>query len=73
MTLVKTTYGRRSFLKTSALSGGGMMLGFSWLASCQPALEPEAGLTMPDEWFEINSYLKIGDNGVGMRRKRDFR
>ena len=64
MTLIKTTFGRRSFLKNTALSGGGMMLGFSWLASCQPALEPEAGLTLPDEWFDINSYLKIGNNGV---------
>jgi isoquinoline 1-oxidoreductase beta subunit len=41
-----------------------MMLGFSWLASCRPAEEQEIGLTMPDEWFDINAYLKIGDNGV---------
>jgi isoquinoline 1-oxidoreductase subunit beta len=64
MTLIKTTNNRRSFLKSSALAGGGMMLGFSWLASCRPAVEPEAGLTMPDEWFDINAYLKIGNNGV---------
>lgn len=66
MTLIKTSYGRRSFLKTSALTGGGMVLGFSWLASCQPAGDAaeEAVLTMPEAWFEINAYLKIGDNGV---------
>ena len=39
------------------------MLGFSWLASCQYKTEAEV-LAMPEEWFEINSYLKIGDNGV---------
>ncbi len=42
-----------------------MMLGFSWLAACQSkaaAGEPE--LVMPEEWFEINAYLKIGENGV---------
>lgn len=39
------------------------MLGFSWLASCTPGTQEEI-LAMPDEWFEINSYLKIGDNGV---------
>lgn len=40
-----------------------MVLGFSWLTSCQSKTEAEV-LAMPDEWFEINSYLKIGDNGV---------
>lgn len=64
MTLISTTYNRRSFLKSSALTGGGMMLGFSWLASCQAVGEQETGLVMPDEWFDINAYLKIGDNGV---------
>ena len=64
MTLIKTKYGRRSFLKVTALSGGGLMLGFNWLASCQPNLEKEIGLALPDEWFDINAYLKIGNNGV---------
>jgi len=62
MTIVKTTYGRRSFLKCSALAGGGMMLGFSWLASCNPSAEQIR--KMPKEWFKINGYLKIGDNGM---------
>ena len=63
MTKIKTSIGRRSFLKSSVMAGGGMMLGFSWLASCQNKTEEEV-LAMPKEWFEINSYLKIGDNGV---------
>ena len=62
MTIVKTTYGRRSFLKTMTMAGGGMMLGFSWLASCQS--KPEDVLSMPKEWFDINGFLKIGENGV---------
>ncbi len=62
MTLIKTTYNRRSFLKNSALASGGMMLGFSWLAACKPS--PEQLISMPEEWFEINGYLKIGDNGL---------
>ncbi len=62
MSIIKTTYGRRSFLKSTALAGGGMMLGFSWLASCKPSAEEV--LTMPKEWFNINGFLKIGENGV---------
>lgn len=63
MSTIKTSIGRRTFLKSSVLAGGGMMLGFSWLASCVSKTEEEI-LAMPEEWFEINSYLKIGENGL---------
>jgi isoquinoline 1-oxidoreductase beta subunit len=63
MAIMKTSYNRRSFLRTSTLTGGGLLLGFSWLASCEARTKEEI-MAMPEEWFEINSYLKIGDNGV---------
>ncbi len=62
MTIVKTNINRRSFLKASALAGGGFMLSFSWLAGCKPAVEE--ALALPKEWFELNGYLKIGENGL---------
>jgi len=62
MSVIKTKYDRRSFLKVSTAAGGGMMLGFSWLASCTPTAEQIK--SMPEEWFDINAFLKIGDNGI---------
>ena len=65
MNTFKTSVGRRSFLKISALSGGGMMIGFNWLTSCQSSTTPaEVVLSMPKEWFNINAFLKIGENGL---------
>tara|TARA_R110002073_G_scaffold193689_2_gene352644 strand:- start:120 stop:2378 length:2259 start_codon:yes stop_codon:yes gene_type:complete len=65
MTLVKTNIGRRAFIKNTSLAGGGLILGFSWLNSCKPKQAAEmAAIEMPKEWFDINAYLKIGDNGV---------
>ncbi|MBT8312344.1 MAG: xanthine dehydrogenase family protein molybdopterin-binding subunit, partial [Flavobacteriaceae bacterium] len=65
MTVIKTKVGRRAFIKNASLAGSGLVLGFSWLNSCKPE---EAGKMvareMPKEWFEINGYLKIGENGL---------
>ena len=58
----KTSLGRRSFFKSSAMAGGGLILGFNWLASCQSNTKVEN--TIPEEWFDINAYLKIANNGI---------
>ena len=62
MTKFKTKVGRRSFIKNLSVAGGGMMIGFNWLASCNTS--PDQIKELPKEWFEINGYLKIGDNGI---------
>ena len=49
---------RRSFLKVSSLSSGGMMIGFSWLAN----LVPNAALgnaANTNEWIELTGFIKI--------------
>lgn len=58
MTLIKTNYNRRSFLKVSALAGGGLVIGFNW--GCSPG---EKMRQPPSEWFNINAFLSIADNG----------
>ena len=62
MATIKTSHNRRSFLKTTALTGGGLILNFCWLTACQSASEKE-NLNVPKEWFDFNGYLKIADNG----------
>jgi len=65
MTKINTHIGRRAFIRNTSLASGGLVLGFSFLNSCKPEQAKEmTGTEMPNEWFEMNSYLKIGDNGM---------
>ncbi len=65
MSTVKIKLGRRAFIKNTSMAGGGLVLGFSFLNACKPEKITEIPVKeMPNEWFEINGYLKIGDNGL---------
>ena len=60
MATIKTRINRRSFLKASALAGGGMMLGFNW--SVLPS-EVQAASSL-DTWHDINAFLRIAEDGI---------
>lgn len=55
---------RRSFLKSSALSGGGLLLSFSWFSSAKAA-EKMQELNLPEQqWSELTAYIKITPDNV---------
>ena len=54
-------YGRRSFIRRSVLAGGGLMIGFNWYMPGKAVTGKST--VVPEEWFEINAYLKITADG----------
>ncbi len=59
----KTSLSRRSFLKSSALAGGGLMMSFTWLSAFKPA-EITSDPNLAGAWNEITGYIKITPDNV---------
>lgn len=57
------THSRRSFLKASLLSGGGLMISIGGLSGFKLTDKFE-DLKLPNEWNEINGYIKITADNV---------
>jgi isoquinoline 1-oxidoreductase subunit beta len=54
---------RRSFIKSSLLSTGGLMLSFSWFAQAKSS-EKILEMNLPEQWNELNGYIKITPDNV---------
>ena len=62
MTHSKTSLNRRSFLKSTALAGGGLMISFSWASAF--GLPGKTNEDLPAEWSELTGYIKITPDNI---------
>jgi len=59
----KNIYNRRSFLKSTMLSGGGMLLSFTWMAGFRTSDKVDE-LNLPEGWTKLNGYIMITPDNV---------
>ncbi|MDY8136358.1 xanthine dehydrogenase family protein molybdopterin-binding subunit [Aquimarina sp. 2201CG5-10] len=64
MKTIKTpSLSRRSFIKTSTLAGGGMLIGFNLFQACKPEAAPPVDISQLN-FNDFNAFIKIADNGM---------
>jgi len=58
----KISFSRRSFLQTSALASGGMLVGFNLFTACKEDVKPPVDLSLLN-YNDFNAFIKISDDG----------
>ena len=57
------TFSRRAFIRTSALAGGGMIIGFNLFTACKDKTLPPVDIANLN-FNDFNAFIKIADNGM---------
>jgi isoquinoline 1-oxidoreductase subunit beta len=55
-------FSRRSFLQTSTLASGGMLIGFNLFTACKEDIKPPIDLSLLD-YNDFNAFIKISNEG----------
>ena len=58
----KLTFNRRSFLKTSVLASGGMLISFNLFNACKTDVKPPIDISQLN-FNDFNAFIKISDEG----------
>ncbi|MEM9687197.1 MAG: molybdopterin cofactor-binding domain-containing protein, partial [Bacteroidota bacterium] len=58
----QNTFSRRSFLRTSALAGGGILIGFNLFTACKSDAKLPMDISQLN-FNDFNAFIKIADNG----------
>ncbi len=58
----KSTFSRRGFIKSTALAGGGMLIGFNLFTACKSEAEPPIDISQLN-FNDFNAFIKISDEG----------
>ena len=63
MEKIKNTHSRRSFLKSTLLAGGGLIISFKLFPEFRPGGNTN-GDDLPEQWNELTGYIKITPDNV---------